>query len=38
MRDNLSIISYGLATLAGICFISGLAVLVNEGGHDIGQS
>ena len=38
MRDNLTLISYGLATLASICFVGGLVVLINEGGQDIGQN
>lgn len=33
MHDNrLALVSYSLATLAGICFISGLAILVSERG------
>lgn len=32
MRDRVAIVSYGLATLAGICFISGLAILASERG------
>ena len=33
MRDNrLALVSYSFATLAGVCFISGLALLVSERG------
>jgi hypothetical protein len=32
MKDRLSLVSYGLATLAGICFISGLAIIASERG------
>lgn len=32
MPNRLSVISYGLVTLAGICFISGLAIMVDERG------
>jgi hypothetical protein len=32
MRDRNALVSYGFATLAGICFISGLAILANERG------
>lgn len=32
MDDRLTLISYGFATLAGICFISGLAILASERG------
>lgn len=32
MNDRLALVSYGLATLAGICFISGLAILASERG------
>lgn len=31
MRNRLSLVSYSLATLAGICFISGLVILSSEG-------
>ena len=31
MNNRLSIVSYGLATLAGICFVSGLVILSSEG-------
>jgi hypothetical protein len=31
MKNRLSLISYSLATLAGICFVSGLVILSNEG-------
>lgn len=27
MRDTLSIVSYTLATVAGVCFISGIVIL-----------
>lgn len=27
MKDRLSLVSYSLATLAGICFVSGLVIL-----------
>lgn len=33
MRDKLSIVSYTLATMAGVCFVSGLVILSNEGGQ-----
>lgn len=32
MDDRLALVSYSLATLAGICFISGLAILASERG------
>ena len=32
MKDKLSIVSYSLATLAGICFVSGLALIASERG------
>lgn len=32
MKDRLSLVSYGLATLASICFISGLAIIASERG------
>ena len=32
MQNRLSIVSYSLATIAGVCFISGLAVLASERG------
>lgn len=32
MRDRIELISYTLAAMAGICFISGLAILSSEGG------
>lgn len=32
MHDRLALVSYGFATLAGICFISGLAILASERG------
>jgi hypothetical protein len=31
MKNRLSLVSYSLATLAGICFISGLVILSSEG-------
>ena len=31
MRDKLSIVSYTLATMAGICFVGGLVILSGEG-------
>mgnify|MGYP004673575019 CR=1 FL=1 len=31
MNKKLSIVSYTLATMAGVCFISGLAILSSEG-------
>lgn len=31
MGNKLSIISYTLATMAGICFVSGLMLLTGEG-------
>lgn len=33
MRNRLNLISYTLAAMAGICFLSGLAILSNEGGE-----
>ena len=32
MNDKLAVVSYSLVTLAGICFISGLAILASERG------
>lgn len=32
MTDRLALVSYSLATIAGICFISGLAILASERG------
>ena len=32
MRNRLAIVSYGLVTLAGICFVSGFAILSSERG------
>lgn len=32
MTDRLAFVSYSLATLAGICFISGLALIASERG------
>lgn len=31
MKDRLSLVSYSLATIAGICFVSGLYILSGEG-------
>lgn len=31
LDKKLSYISYALATMAGVCFISGLAILTSEG-------
>lgn len=33
MKDKLSIVSYTLAAMASICFLGGLVILTNEGGH-----
>lgn len=33
MKDKLSLVSYTLATMAGICFVGGLVILSNEGGR-----
>lgn len=33
MRNRLTLISYTLAAMAGVCFISGLAILSGEGGE-----
>ena len=30
MKNNLSIISYSFATLAGLCFVSGLVILTEK--------
>lgn len=30
-HDKLSLVSYTLATMAGICFVGGLVILSNEG-------
>lgn len=32
MNDRLAIVSYGFATLAGICFISGFIIIASERG------
>lgn len=32
MQDRLAIVSYSFATLAGICFISGLIIIASERG------
>lgn len=32
MQNRLSIVSYSLATIAGVCFISGLAIIASERG------
>lgn len=31
MKDRLALVSYSLATLAGICFVGGLVILTGEG-------
>lgn len=31
MRHKLSLVSYTFATVAGICFVSGLVILTGEG-------
>lgn len=31
MHKKLSVVSYTLATMAGICFVSGLVILSTEG-------
>lgn len=31
MNDKLSLVSYTLATVAGICFVGGLVILSGEG-------
>lgn len=31
MDNKLSVVSYTLATMAGICFVSGLVILTGEG-------
>lgn len=31
MTDKLSLVSYTFATVAGICFVSGLVILTGEG-------
>lgn len=33
MRNRLGFISCILATMAGVCFVSGIAILSNEGGE-----
>lgn len=33
MNGMLSIVSYTLATLSGICFVGGLVILSDKGGH-----
>lgn len=38
MLDRLALVSYGLVTIAGICFISGLAILSDERGLERGQT
>jgi hypothetical protein len=38
MNSKLTVISYTLAALSGICFIQGLATLTQERGLDHGQS
>ena len=32
MRNRMVLISYTLAAMAGICFVSGIAILSSEGG------
>lgn len=32
MKSGLSLISYTLAAMSGICFISGVVILTNKGG------
>ena len=32
MKDRIALVSYSFATLAGICFVSGLAILASERG------
>lgn len=32
MVDKLAVVSYSLVTLAGICFVSGLALIASERG------
>lgn len=32
MHDRIALVSYSFATLAGICLISGLAILASERG------
>ena len=34
MRDKLSIVSYTLATVEGLCFVSGLVILSKQVGGD----
>lgn len=31
MQDKLSLVSYTLATVAGLCFVGGLVILSGEG-------
>lgn len=31
MRNKLSLVSYALAAVAGICFIQGLVIMTDEG-------
>jgi hypothetical protein len=31
MNDKLSLISYTLAAIAGICFVSGIVIITGEG-------
>ena len=33
MRKKLSVVSYTLATMASVCFVSGLVILTSEGGQ-----
>lgn len=37
MSDKRSFVSYTLAALAGICFLSGLAILASEGAIPYAQ-
>jgi hypothetical protein len=31
MKDKLSLVSYTLAAIAGICFVSGIVIITGEG-------
>lgn len=33
MNKQVTLVSYSLATIAGICFVSGLTILASERGH-----
>ena len=37
MDKKLPLVSYALAAMSGICFMSGLFILSNEGGNRDGQ-